>query len=102
MAFLRRHGVTLEVWAKHATGAASRIAEYYGPKETALVRDYYALDFEFYGYSEDPAVTEPVRSPISESAPRHELRALLRDASPPMPRRLARYIRKRAAQLYSA
>jgi hypothetical protein len=100
--FLRRHGATLEVVNRHATGAAHRIADYYGPKETALVRDYYALDFELYGYSEDPAVTEPVRSPVSESRSRGELHVLLRNAWPPMPRRLARHIRRRAAQLYSA
>jgi len=97
-AFLRRHGVVLKAYTPHSTGASDLIADYYGPKETALVREFYALDFELYGYSEDPAVAAPVRPAFRDAGPREALAAIVRKSRPSAPRRIAGYLRARAAR----
>jgi hypothetical protein len=52
--FLEEHlQKTFGVRAPHATGAASRIREYYTPEIIEKVRRYYAGDFSKFGYSPD-------------------------------------------------
>lgn len=44
----------------HATGAAEKLARYYGPAETALARAIYAADFAAFGYDpESPHAPPP-------------------------------------------
>lgn len=39
-----------------------KVADLYGAEEIALVRRAYRNDFDLFGYADDPAVSEPVRS----------------------------------------
>lgn len=55
VAWLAEHRVEMQDHAPHRTDAAEKVAEYFGPAETALARDYYRRDFDLYGYSEDLA-----------------------------------------------
>ncbi|WP_138469010.1 sulfotransferase family protein [Poseidonocella sp. HB161398] len=56
---------------RHATGAADRLAEHFGPAETALARQLYAADFALLGYSgrlEDAALPPARTAPPGRSA----------------------------------
>lgn len=51
--FLRSYGINLRTFRPHATDASSKRGEL-SKIEIDLIRDTYKLDFETYGYSEDP------------------------------------------------
>lgn len=81
-AFLAANGVQIipfEPHANHSTRAASRLGEFIGPREAAIIQRFYEADFVNYGYSEDMQILVPVR-PAAKAAglQRDELRQLLR------------------------
>jgi len=61
-------GIAGETYGRHSMGAASRLAAYYEDgRAVDLVRRLYAADFARFGYSEDPAVLDPVAA-VSSAA----------------------------------
>ncbi|MEO0963924.1 MAG: sulfotransferase family 2 domain-containing protein [Planctomycetota bacterium] len=50
----------LEATRPHSTNANAAVAEYYGTRETELLLNRYAIDFEAFGYGPDPIDLAPV------------------------------------------
>lgn len=73
--FLAAHGMPCVNHHPHRTDAAARLADFYRDEDIAVVRSYYARDFELFGYSYDPDVVAPVRAHAVPAVDR----ALLRD-----------------------
>ena len=59
--FLAEHGCEVEEHAPHATGAGERVASRFDAEAIELVREYYRLDFELYGYGDQPLALAPER-----------------------------------------
>lgn len=68
-AFLRGHGIDLEPWRYHATGAAGLVEAHFTAEAEGLVEEIFAEDFRLFGYPRGLArAHEP---PVSEGrAPR--------------------------------
>lgn len=75
--FLAAHGMPSAGHDSHRTDAAARLGDFYRDDEVALVRAYYARDFELFGYSYDPEVVAPVRAQAVPSVARALLRELI-------------------------
>ena len=53
-------------WDEHATNASGKLSDYYTSECAELVRDIYAKDFEYFGYSKAPhfALHAPITSEL--------------------------------------
>lgn len=93
--YLTKYGFSLSRDAEHATNAANRI-QILSDRDIHQIRNYYARDFEIYGYSDDPNQQDPVREPIALFSDRTLLRDLLERHAHPrlMVRRNTKYGRR--------
>lgn len=83
--FMRARGMGMRAHQPHSTGAAQRVAQMYGPREIEIVADYYARDFELFGYSIDPLAIEPERAVQQPQIDRRILGSLLNVVTAPHP-----------------
>lgn len=62
---IKHTGQSYEDFGKHhASNANEKLTQYYGPRETELVREIYQADFDFFGYSEDLARSGTREAPV--------------------------------------
>lgn len=98
-AFMRRHGMAMKSHQPHSTWSAQRLAEMYGADEIRLVAEYYARDFELFGYSTDPTLIEPTAPARRRSLDRGILRSLIGIHTEPDPDQRRRCIAGVAADV---
>lgn len=75
--WLSQWKIPQEDFRPHATNAAEMFRQHYTDRDFALVRDYFAVDFEAFGYSDDPSVLTPVAPAKLPDVPRSNLADLV-------------------------
>lgn len=73
--YLGGQRVPITAHSLHQTGASQRMCEFYGKDEVSPIDQYYCLDFEIFGCSQDP----PSLFPIYEYAIHKIDRSVLRE-----------------------
>jgi hypothetical protein len=65
---LASDGLDLGFFAPHRTRADERLREFYDRRNADIVRGFYELDFDLYGYGDDPEALPSIRPPRLDNA----------------------------------
>jgi hypothetical protein len=75
--FLANFNVSPSEYRPHMTKANEVLSAFYGREEVSIVERYFEMDFDTFGYSRDPCISEPCRQLDLVPVPRHLIKTLI-------------------------